>query len=236
VGVTALSSISNAITAVTAGNHKSGIYGQHVGGVDGFGGNFKTALGNGVHAESAGGGAGLEAVGTNNAYALKATSANQTAIAADATSGGSAMTVVQHGGGDGLRTSALGGGWAAYLDGNAKVTGNLAVNGNISGHDLGQTLWAEVRADGTLIRGRGAVSSSREDTGEYWIVFDRSVDLCGVVANTVIIPGGGDWGTFEAASATVGAGAAGHEGQAAVAIRSHLGTLSDARFTLVVIC
>lgn len=43
--------------------------------------------------------------------------------------------------------------------------------------------WAVVAADGTLLRGQGTVSASRQSTGSYVLTFDRVVTDCAVIGN-----------------------------------------------------
>ena len=41
-----------------------------------------------------------------------------------------------------------------------------------------KTLWAVVNSDGTVDRGKGVTSSSKPDTGQYEVKFNRDVSRC----------------------------------------------------------
>jgi hypothetical protein len=45
-----------------------------------------------------------------------------------------------------------------------------------------ETLWAVVNANGTLNRGEGVVASTKLDTGEYRVRFERNVSQCAYTA------------------------------------------------------
>ena len=57
--------------------------------------------------------------------------------------------------------------------------------------DCACTLWAVVDAGGNLIRGLGAVASSRSSAGVYEVLFNRNVTYCAYVA-TIGLPGQGN--------------------------------------------
>ena len=73
---------------------------------------------------------------------------------------------------------------------NGAVDGRVVANGSIASGDLSAALrgslgqlWAVVNADGTLARGRGAVSSASLGVdGQYGVVFNRDVSSCAFAA------------------------------------------------------
>jgi hypothetical protein len=70
------------------------------------------------------------------------------------------------------------------------ITGNQIRNGTIKSEDLSKTVRdrlgnayvAKVGGDGSLIAGRGVRSAARTDSGDFQVVFRRSVDRCAAVA------------------------------------------------------
>jgi hypothetical protein len=64
-------------------------------------------------------------------------------------------------------------------------------------------LWAVVAADGTLVRGRGAVAASRLAVGTYEISFEQPVSACALLA-TLAAPEGAAGGATGQVGAAVG--------------------------------
>ena len=70
------------------------------------------------------------------------------------------------------------------------ITGKQIRNGTIRSEDLskslrkriGNTYAAKIGGDGSLIAGRGARSATRTATGDFQVVFRRSVEQCAAVA------------------------------------------------------
>jgi hypothetical protein len=114
--------------------------------------------------------------------------------------------------------------------------------GTVSATDLAKPakdFYAVVDADGTLVRGRGAVSVTRfsggTGIGQYWVTFDRKVTKCAYVGS-IGDPGSGD--SAQPGEITVG-GVPDNEKQVFVATYSSLGAsanLEDHGFHLQVSC
>lgn len=53
----------------------------------------------------------------------------------------------------------------------------LSVAGSLPAHAT-DILWANVQANGTLVRGEGAITADRQSKGEYLVTFNRNVSKC----------------------------------------------------------
>lgn len=128
------------------------------------------------------------------------------------------------------------GGAAALLV--ALVTAGVLAAGFLYGEDAGaakrkplSTLWAVVKDDGTLVRGKGATGSSVLSTGDYRVNFNRDVSGCAYAATL----DGARPGEISVFKKEVG----GNETtprQVAVATRNSAGTVVNAPFHLIVRC
>ncbi len=93
------------------------------------------------------------------------------------------------------------------------------------------TLWAVVDADGTLVRGSGAVGSEKRATGFYLVTFNRDVSGCAYVASI-----GDVFGGEIGASETVPPPYETLNTQVWVQSHNSTGAMLDKRFHLVVNC
>jgi hypothetical protein len=62
--------------------------------------------------------------------------------------------------------------------------------GNAQERVTTQSLWAVVKANGSLARSNGVASSANLNTGQYEVVFNRNVSDC-VYSGTIGVPGDG---------------------------------------------
>lgn len=102
------------------------------------------------------------------------------------------------------------------------------------------SLWAIVRADGTLVRGNGVVSVSRAGVGQYAVQFNRNVSGCAdsvqlggyTLGGEIVSPSAG-----EAGAGTVNAlGTEAGNQTVNVNTRASDGTQADRTFHVVVFC
>jgi hypothetical protein len=57
------------------------------------------------------------------------------------------------------------------------------------GKPAAKVIYAVVRADGVLIRGKGATAAEKTNIGTYEVTFDRPVGQCAWVGTPIIEPG-----------------------------------------------
>jgi hypothetical protein len=102
------------------------------------------------------------------------------------------------------------------------------------------SLWAIVRADGSIVYSSSHVTAvNRFNGGQYSVTFDRNVTQCADLVNIggwtkggeVLVPGGG-----EASAAVVDSGAPNQANTVNVYTRDSGGTLADRGFHLAVVC
>ena len=101
------------------------------------------------------------------------------------------------------------------------------------------SLWAVVRADGSLVRGSGVETTNRAGGGTYSVTFNRSVVACADLVNLggwttggeVNVPGSG-----EAEAGVAGNGTAVGDKTVNVFTRDSSGSPADRGFHLAVVC
>ena len=99
----------------------------------------------------------------------------------------------------------------------------------VDGHDA--PLWAVVNSNGTLDRGVGVTQTSRIDTGDYRVTFNRNVSGCAYAATLA----GALQGEISTFVRDIDPNATTPQ-QVAVATRNSSGTLADIPFHLIVTC
>ena len=109
---------------------------------------------------------------------------------------------------------------------------DVNVSAERSDDDDGGTLFAVVDANGTLARGRRAVSATRLGTGAYEVVFRRDVRRCAYVATIGL---SGSAGSSLPGEITV-VGRAGNDRGVFVTTHSSGGASADLGFHLTVHC
>jgi hypothetical protein len=109
---------------------------------------------------------------------------------------------------------------------------DVNVSGESRDDDDGGTLYAVVDSNGTLARGRRAVSATRLATGAYEVVFRRDVRRCAYVATIGL---SGSAGSSLPGEITV-VGRAGNDRAVFVTTHSSGGALADLGFHLAVHC
>lgn len=101
------------------------------------------------------------------------------------------------------------------------------------------SLYAVVRADGTLIRGKGVANVSRSGGGSFAVTFTQSVVDCAEAIQLGGYTNGGEVqqpSAGEAAAGVTSSGTAQGNATVTVTTRSSDGSLADRAFHLVVLC
>jgi hypothetical protein len=125
---------------------------------------------------------------------------------------------------------------SAFLGVNAKAADADKLDG-LDGTDYGQTLWAVVESDGSVLRGRGVLQSFKFGlaVGSYEIVFTRNIDTCAYTATVWdSVPGRGN----EAPAGEVGVKplSTSPSNGLSISTRTSAGALVDRDYIVVVHC